>query len=80
MAESSSEYHHGEMDVHAQAATYAAFIKLSKWGSLLLAAMLFALVIWFCTQAGFLPGLASFVVVMVVGIAVLREKPAGPAH
>jgi hypothetical protein len=80
MAEHASDYHRGEMDVHAQASTYNGFVKFSKWGSLALAALLVALITWFCTPAGFLPGLVAFVVVLVAGIAILREKKDGPAH
>ncbi|MCK5908923.1 MAG: aa3-type cytochrome c oxidase subunit IV, partial [Caulobacter sp.] len=28
------DYHRGEMDISEQAATYAAFGKMTKWGSL----------------------------------------------
>ena len=52
-----SEYHRGEMDISEQAATYGVFMLLTKWGSLALAAALVLLVLWFCTPAGFLPGL-----------------------
>ena len=72
----SSDYHRGEMDIHEQASTYDAFMALTKWGSLALVASLVALVVWFCTTAGFLPGLISAVVVTVGGIVLLREKPA----
>ena len=69
------EYHRGEIDISEQQATYSAFMGLSKWGSLLLAASLFALTLWFCTDAGVLPGAASFVIVMVLGWFLLRDKP-----
>jgi len=80
MADPASEYHHGQMDIHAQAGTFNAFIKLTKWGSLWLAAFLTALVIWFCTSAGFLAGAITSVVVLAVGIAVLREKKTVGGH
>ena len=35
-----SEYHHGEMDIHDQQATWDGFIKGTTWGSLILALML----------------------------------------
>ena len=35
-----SEYHHGEMDIHDQQATWNGFIKGTTWGSLILALML----------------------------------------
>ncbi len=77
MAESHSDYHRGEMDIHAQQAAFSAFVKLTKWGSLAVAAGLVALVIWFCTSGGFLAGAIALVVIMVLGIAVLREKGGG---
>lgn len=70
-----SEYHRGEMDIQEQASTYALFGGMTKWGSLALAALLALLVLWFCTPAGFLPGFITAIVVTVIGIAVLREKP-----
>ncbi|MCA8891641.1 MAG: aa3-type cytochrome c oxidase subunit IV [Hyphomonas sp.] len=35
-----SEYHHGEMDIHDQKATWDGFIKGTTWGSLILALIL----------------------------------------
>ncbi len=75
MADPHHEYHRGEMDISEQQATYSLFMGMSKWGSLLLAASLFALTLWFCTDAGFLPGAASFVIVMMLGWFLLRDKP-----
>jgi hypothetical protein len=72
---SDSDYHRGEMDIQEQASTYQAFMGLTKWGSLALAAGLFALVIWFCTPMGFIPGLVAGLVTTVGGIVLLREKP-----
>jgi len=70
-----SEYHRGEMDISEQVATFALFNGLTKWGSLALASFLALIVIWFCTPAGFLPGLITAVVLLALGIVLLREKP-----
>lgn len=70
-----SEYHRGEMDISEQKATYAVFMSLTKWGSLAIAAALVLFTVWFCTPAGFVPGFVSAVVISVVGVAVLRDKP-----
>lgn len=35
-----SEYHHGDMDIHAQKATWDGFIKGGAWGSLIIALMI----------------------------------------
>ncbi len=74
MAGTPSDYHHGDMDVTEQTATFHLIMGMTKWGSLGLAAMLLLLVIWFCTPGGFVPGFISGAVLLVVGIAVLREK------
>jgi Bacterial aa3 type cytochrome c oxidase subunit IV len=75
-ADHNHDYQRGAMDIQEQASTYDAFMALTKWGSLTLVAGLVALVVWFCTPAGFLPGFIGAVVVAVGGIVLLREKPA----
>ncbi len=70
-----SEYHRGEMNIDEQVATFHLFNGMTKWGSLALAALLPFLVLWFCTPAGPVPGLITGVVVTVVGIVLLRDKP-----
>lgn len=70
-----SEYHRGEMEISEQKATYAAFMALTKWGSLAIAALLVLFTVWFCTPAGFIPGLVSAVVMTVAGVVLLRDKP-----
>jgi hypothetical protein len=74
-----SEYHRGEMDISEQVATFNLFNGMTKWGSLGLAALLALLVLWFCTPAGFLAGFVTAIVVTVIGVVVLREKP-GSGH
>ena len=56
-------------------ATFSAFGKAVKWGSLVTAAVIVALVLWFCVPAGFFTGLVSAIVVLAVGIFFLRAKP-----
>ena len=80
MAGPASDYHRGDMDISEQRSTYHLVMGMTKWGSLILAAVLLALTIWFCTDAGFLAGLVSAIVVAVVGVLVLREKKGGGAH
>lgn len=70
-----SEYHRGEMKIDEQVATFHLFNGMTKWGSLALAAILPLLTLWFCTPAGFVPGFITAVVVTVVGIVLLRDKP-----
>ena len=72
-----SEYHRGEMDIAEQTATYHAVMGMTKWGSLALAVAILMLTLWFCTTAGFFGGLVPGVVLLVAGIALLREKKGG---
>ena len=71
------DYHHGEMDIHEQAATYLFVMRLTKWGSLATAVAILMLAMWFCTDAGFLGGLIPGLVLLAAGIALLREKKGG---
>ena len=73
MAGKASEYHRGEMDIHEQVSTFHLVMGITKWGSLIIASVLLALVLWFCTGAGFLAGLISGGVVLTLGILFLRS-------
>ena len=74
MAGQASDYHRGDMDIAEQRATYHLIMAFTKWGSLYLAAALLLFVIWFCTDAGFMSGLISAIVLIVIGTLVMREK------
>ncbi|HEX6859521.1 MAG TPA: aa3-type cytochrome c oxidase subunit IV [Caulobacteraceae bacterium] len=76
-AHDANDYHRGEMDIHEQVSTYALVMNLTKWGSLVTAALLIWLVLWFCTNAGFLAGLITGIVVFAIGVLVLRERHGG---
>ena len=75
MAGPASDYHRGEMDIHEQVSTFNLVMGMTKWGSLILAAFLLFIVIWFCTPAGFVSGFVSGVVLLALGIVMLRSKP-----
>ena len=76
MAEpAASDYHHGEMDIHEQAATFHSVMVASKWSIVALAAGIAFLTLWFCTGAGFFNALVVAVVITAVGIFFLRERP-----
>jgi len=70
----------GEMPIAEQAKTFQSVMGLFKWGSLAAAAAMILLVMWFCTPAGFVPGLIVAVIVLALGIAFLRAKKGAPAH
>jgi uncharacterized membrane protein len=79
MAGKASEYHRGEMDIHEQQATFQLVMGITKWGSLIIASSLLALVLWFCTGAGFVAGVISGLVVLILGIVLLRSR-GGEGH
>lgn len=79
---SKGSYHRGEMDISEQVSTFDFFNTLTKWGSLIIGTMILFLTLWFCTGAGFGGALITAVVVDVIGVFLLREKPqaAAAAH
>lgn len=68
------EYHRGEMDIHQHELTFRGVMRLTKWGSLLIAVSVLFFTLWFCTEAGFLGGLIAAVVVLAAGFFLLRTK------
>jgi hypothetical protein len=75
MAGSASDYRRGEMDIQEQESTFQLVMGITKWGSLVLAAFLLFIVLWFCTPAGFMSGFVSGAVLLGLGIVLLRSKP-----
>ncbi|HEX3916696.1 MAG TPA: aa3-type cytochrome c oxidase subunit IV [Caulobacteraceae bacterium] len=75
MTDAVHEYHSGDQQIEEQVATFSAFGRMIKWGSLVLASGLLALVLWFCVNAGFLAGACAAVVLLALGIYFLRSKP-----
>ncbi|MDX5331971.1 MAG: aa3-type cytochrome c oxidase subunit IV [Caulobacteraceae bacterium] len=76
MGEQSSDYHRGEMDIQEQVATFDLFMALTKWGSLATTCVILFFSVLFATPAGFMAAAISTVVVAVIGVLVLRGKPA----
>lgn len=74
MADTASDYHHGDQNVSEQVATYRLFGGLAKWGSLIVAVAILMLALWFCVGLGFFGGAIPGVVVLVAGILFLRSK------
>lgn len=73
------DYHRGEMDIQEQAATFAAFNNMTKWGSLAVAVLLLFITLLFCTSAGFIGSAIAAVALLAAGVFFLRDKPV-PAH
>lgn len=70
------DYQRGEMDIQEQAATFAAFNGMTKWGSLAVSVLLLFITLLFCTKAGFVGSAIPAVVLLAGGIFFLRDKPA----
>jgi hypothetical protein len=79
MAGQASEYHRGDMDIHAQQSTFKAVMAGTKWASLAVATGVLFFTLLFCTEAGFGAAFISAVVLLALGIFFLRARPA-PAH
>ena len=75
MAGLPSEYHHGEMDVRDQQATFRSVMKATKWSCLVLAVGVLFFTLLFCTTAGFFNAALAAVVVAALGVFFLRERP-----
>jgi hypothetical protein len=75
MAGPAGDYHHGDMDIHEQTATFKSVMAATKWGSLAVAVSVLLLVLWFCTDAGFFGGLIPAVLLAAIGVYALRDRP-----
>ena len=78
--DSHDHYHSGDMDIHEQTSTFHSVMGMFKWGSLAVAASVTLLVLWFCTPAGPLPGIVVALIMVILGVAFLREKKSPAAH
>ncbi len=78
MAEQAHEFHHGEMNIHAQASTFHAVMVGTKWSSLAVAVGVLFFTLLFCTDAGFGAAFLSAVILAAVGIFGLRSR--SPSH
>jgi Na+/proline symporter len=78
MAGQATDYHHGEMDIHAQQATFKAVMNGTKWACLVVAVGVLFFTLLFCTTAGFFTAFVTAVVVAILGGVLLRSRP--PAH
>jgi hypothetical protein len=74
MAGQASDFHHGDMDIHAQQATFKAVMTGTKWACLVFAVGVLFFAMWFCTAAGFGAAFISAVVLAVVGVFGLRAR------
>ena len=70
------DYVRGSQEISEQISTWHLFLALSKWGSLVIAAVLLFLTIWFQPGGSFIGGAIAAIVLLVVGFFALRSKPA----
>lgn len=71
-----SEYHRGDQNIHEQQETFHLVMGITKWGSLTIASLILFLTLWFAADVGFLSAFVTAAVVVVLGIALLRSRPA----
>lgn len=67
------DYVRGSQEISEQQATFHAFMGMSKWGSLAIAAALAFLTIWFMPGGSFFGGLIAAVVLSVAGWFLLKK-------
>ena len=72
-ADAHDDYVRGSMEISEQQSTFDLFINLAKWGSLLTAATLVLLVMWFQPGGSFIGGAITAVVVLVAGFFFLKS-------
>ena len=68
------DYVRGSQHIDEQSSTFQLFINLAKWGSLLVAATLAFLVLWFQPGGSFIGGAITAVVILAIGVFALRSK------
>lgn len=71
--DSHDAYVRGSQEISEQKSTFDAFVGLSKWGSLVIAAGLLFLTVWFQPGGAFIPAFISAAVLLVVGFFILKS-------
>ena len=66
-------YVRGSQEINEQNQTFTAFMGLTKWGSLIIAALLMFLTIWFQPGGSFVGGAITAVVMLVAGFFFLKS-------
>jgi hypothetical protein len=68
-------YVRGTQEIGEQSKTFGVFMTLSKWGSLVIAALVLFLTLWFQPDGSFIFGAVAATVLVVAGWFMLRSKP-----
>jgi len=69
----SDDYVRGSQEISEQASTFDVFMGMTKWGSLIIAALLMLLVLWFQPGGSLMAGVITAVVMLVAGYFFLRS-------
>ena len=69
----SDNYVRGSQEISEQEATFDAFMGLTKWGSLIIAAVLMFLTLWFQPGGSLVTGFITMVVMLVAGYFFLKS-------
>ena len=75
-ADSHDAYVRGSQEISEQTSTFTLFMGLAKWGSLVVAALLLLLTLWFQPGGSLFTGLIAAVVMLVAGWFFLKSKSA----
>jgi hypothetical protein len=73
-ADAHDDYVRGSQEISEQQSTFALFMNLAKWGSLIIAVSLVFLTIWFQPGGSLFAGLITAAILLVAGIWYLRPK------
>lgn len=73
--DSHDAYVRGSQEISEQTSTFTLFMGLAKWGSLVIAALLLLLTLWFQPGGSLFTGLIAAVVMLVAGWFFLKSKP-----
>jgi hypothetical protein len=74
MADHAAEFHHGDMDIHAQQTTFRSVMTATKWSCLTVAVGVLFFTLLFCTEAGFGTAFLTALILTVVGVFALRSR------
>lgn len=66
-------YVRGSQEISEQNQTFTAFMGLAKWGSLIIAALLMFLTLWFQPGGSFMGGAIAAIVMLVAGFFFLKS-------
>ena len=69
-----AEYKKGSMDIHEQEASFALFMGIAKWGSLITVVTLLFFIVWICVKgAGLITAALIALAVAVIGSFILSK-------